>query len=282
MQSKTIPDDPDKHMSFWDHLEELRWVVFKSIIALIVGTGIGLIFTSSLYKALMLPLNRVQGKVHLVFSGPLDAFLVKIKMALLAGIVIAFPFILTYIWSFVAPGLKKRERRAVWFGIGAGFVFLCIGVTFGYVMLPYGIAFLVSFGAPDIQQLWSLNVYMSFCFRLLIGFGIVFQLPVVLTVLVRLGIVEVDTLAKNRHYAVIIALVVSAILTPPDMISQIVLAGPIMLLYELSILAGRLEEKRQRRFPLDESGESSDGDFSERDEELETRSADPDKKDNGE
>ena len=240
------PDNPNRYIAVWEHLEELRFVIFKSLAVLSVGTCIGFAFTEFLYRFLQRPLAGIAHDVELVFAAPLDAFLIKIKLAFFAGAILAMPFVLALVWSFVAPALKQRERKAVWHGIGWGSLFFCAGVSFGFSLLPYGLNFLVSFGTPEIRQLWPMQVYFDFCFRLLLGFGIVFQLPVVLTILVHLEIVQVATLTKNRPYAMIAAFTVAAFLTPPDVVSQIVLALPLMLLYEASIVAGRIEEKRRR------------------------------------
>lgn len=237
-------------MSFWDHLEELRWVLLKSLGVLVLATGAGFALTGYVYRALEWPLSRVRDQVDLIYATPLAAFLVQIKLALLAGAVIAAPFILALVWSFVAPGLRQEERRAVWFGVGAGFVFFCAGITFGYVLLPWGIAFLVSLGAPGVRQLWSIDTYISFCLQLLLGFGIVFQLPVVLTILLRLGLVRAQTLARGRPYAVVIILVVAAVVTPTtDVFTQVALAAPLVVLYEVSIWVGYWLEHRRRDMP---------------------------------
>ncbi len=245
----TPPDD--RTMSFWEHLEELRWVLIKCVIVLAVTTTLGLFFTDLVWNVLQGPIREVKDQVEFVFSTPLDAFLVKMKLGLLSGVIVAMPFLLWFSWSFVAPGLKRKERRAVHLGIGFGFAFFCLGVYFGYSLLPFGLKFLVSFDRAfadsGARQLWKMPVYIDFCFRLLLGFGIVFQLPVILSILVRLGIVRVDTLAKNRPYAIILTFVVAAILTPPDVVSQIALALPLMLLYEVSILFGRWQERKRAK-----------------------------------
>ncbi|OGV77868.1 MAG: twin arginine-targeting protein translocase TatC [Lentisphaerae bacterium RIFOXYB12_FULL_65_16] len=237
-------------MSFWDHLEELRWVILKSLGVLAVATGLGFTLTGTVYRALEWPLARVRDRVDLMYTTPMAGFLVQIKLALLAGAVIAAPFILGFAWSFVAPGLKSEERRVVWFGVGMGFVFFCAGVAFGYLLLPWGIAFLVSLGSQNIRQLWSVDGYISFCLQLLLGFGIVFQLPVVLTILLRLGLVQVQTLSKGRPYAVVLIFITSAVLTPTtDIITQAAMAVPLLILYETSILIGRWFERQQARTP---------------------------------
>ncbi len=247
-------DIEDKQMSLWEHLEELRWVILKALLAVVLASGISLIFTEWIYSFLLRPLRGIEHQVELIFAAPLDAFLIKMKLALLGGCVLALPIVLAFIWNFIAPGLKRNERQAVWFGVCLGSLFFCCGVAFGYFLLPYGLPLLIGFGSADIRQLWPLSVYINFCFRLLLGFGVVFQMPVVLMLLVRLQLLKTQTLVRNRVYAAIAILFIAAVLTPPDFISQVVLAGPMLLLYELSIIAGRWQEKRLtlQREPGDE------------------------------
>ena len=245
---KASAADNGRRMTLWDHLEELRWVIFKSLAVLALATAAGLAFTEPVYALLQRPLGRLEEQgVELILATPLDAFLVKMKLAFLAGAVVSAPFVLGFIWSFVAPGLTAREKGAVRLGVGFGVLLFCAGIVFGYCLLPFGLAFLVSFTSPGVRNLWPMQRYIGFCLHLLLAFGLVFQLPVVLILLVRLGIVRSDTLAKRRPYAVVAALVVAAFLTPPDCISQIMLAVPILLLYEVSIVAGRWQERRLER-----------------------------------
>ena len=242
-----MPDTDDKAMPFWDHLEEFRWVLIKALGVLIITTGISLGFTHLAYGFLQRPLVRIADQVEIIFAAPLDAFVVKLKLAALCGFVIALPLILIFFWSFLAPGLTKSEKRAAWTAVAAGTAFFCIGSTFGYHLLPVALRFLISFGPPNVHQLWPLKIYLEFCLRLLLAFGLVFELPVVLTALIRFGVVEVETLVRYRAHAVVVAFITAAILTPPDFISQIALGVPIVALYELSILGGRWQQRRMRR-----------------------------------
>jgi len=242
MDSKLTSENVGREMAVWQHLEELRWAIIKSIVVVALTTTAAFAFTDFVWAVLRLPFARIADQVELIYSGPLDAFLVKVKLALLAGLVAAAPFVLGFLWSFVAPGLTRRERCVVYCGVGVGSVFFGLGVGFGYLLLPYGLQFLVSFSVPGFGNLWPVVHYLDFCLRLLLGFGLVFELPVVLTLLVRLDLVRVATLRRFRPYAVIAAFVLAAVLTPPDIVSQIALALPIIGLYEMSILLGRWQE----------------------------------------
>jgi len=234
-------------LSFWDHLEELRWTLLKALTALTLTTGFCLAFTDAIYRVLQRPLQPLQGKVELLYATPIDPFLIKLKLALLGGVILALPFLLYFTWSFVAPGLTARERRVAWTAIGSGVVFFLIGAGFGYLFLPIGLPYLVSFGMPGVRHLYPLNRYITFCVRLLLGFGLIFECPVIIGTLVHLQLVEVRTLRRGRPYAVIGALLIGAVLTPPDVFSQVVIAVPLMLLYEASIMVGTWQQRRQRR-----------------------------------
>ncbi|MBT3380460.1 MAG: twin-arginine translocase subunit TatC [Lentisphaerae bacterium] len=237
--------DNEKNMPLWEHLEELRWAIIKSLVVLFITTSVALAFTEPIYDILLIPLADFRDQIEITFAKPLDAFLIKMTLALLGGIFLALPFMLAFAWSFIAPGLTSRERKAVWLGVGWGVVFFACGVTFGYSLLPMCLKFLVAFGRPDVQQLWPLQVYIAFCFRLLLGFGIVFQLPVILNILIRLDLVTVETLTKGRPYAVIIAFVIAAILTPPDVFTQVLMALPLLALFEISLITGRWHKRKQ-------------------------------------
>ena len=252
-------------MEFWEHLEELRWVIFKSLIAITIGTAICLTFTAQIYHVLLYPLHTIGDaqKIVLRYDGPLDAFLIKLKMGLLGGVVLAAPAVFYFLWTFVAPGLLERERRAVRTALTAGFGFFLAGVGFGYYLLSLVLPILLRFSDPGVQNLWRLKTYMDFAFRLLLGVGAAFELPVVLTVLVRLGILDVRKLQKGRPYAVVITMTVAAILTPPDPFTQLMLGVPMILLYEISVLAAKWQERvmaRQRaEEEKEEAGEGSAG-----------------------
>lgn len=275
----TMPDkDDEKIMDFWDHLEELRWVILKSLVVLGAGMGIGLAFTRFFFNLLLQPLrsDALRDTVELLYRGPLDAFLIKLKMAFLGGAVLAAPFVVIFVWSFVAPGLKRTERKAVYIGGGAGMLFFGVGLAFGYFMLSFILPLLARFGEAGIMHRWDLKQYIGFCFRLLLGVGIAFELPVILVILVRLGLIELRTLERGRAYAVVIALIVSAILTPPDPITQLMLGVPLVLLYELSIIAARWQERWLRRHPDAELGDEEEESEPDEDAADDTDSSDPD------
>ncbi len=227
---------------FTAHLEELRSRLIVCFVAVGVGFAVSYFFKEQLFELLMKPLTDVMGTDDkLIFTNLPEAFFVYLKTAFLAGIIAATPVILYEFWKFVAPGLYANERTLL-----LPIVFLCSfffigGALFGYfIVFPYGFEFFLGFATEYIRPLPSMKEYFSFASKLLIAFGIVFELPLIITLLSRLGFVSVAFLKKNRKYALLLFFVGSAILTPPDVITQIMMAVPLMLLYEISIIGARI------------------------------------------
>jgi sec-independent protein translocase protein TatC len=227
---------------FTAHLEELRSRMIVCFVAVGIGFFAAYFFKEKLFEILMKPLTDVMGPDDkLIFTNLPEAFFVYLKTAFLAGVIAATPVVLYEFWKFVAPGLYKNERTLL-----LPVVFLCSfffigGALFGYfVVFPYGFEFFLGFATEYIRPLPSMKEYFSFASKLLIAFGIVFELPLIVTLLSRLGFVSVDFLKKNRKYALLLFFVGSAILTPPDVITQIMMAFPLMLLYEISIIGARI------------------------------------------
>lgn len=233
-------------MGILDHIEQLRWVVFKCVIVLILGTVGGLSFTAFLMGLVMHPVKPLieAGRVEVFYHTPIAGFMVMLKLGLLAGVIFGLPAILYFIWQFVSPGLKHTEKKYGLFSLIVGFgSFLC-GASFGYWFLKLGIPALLSFGFESIKQFWPISEYIGFCVKLILAFGIVFEMPVLFGLLSRLGLVSSEGLKSGRRYAFVIILVVGALLTPPDVISQVGLALPMYLLYELSIFVAKWQERK--------------------------------------
>ena len=230
----------DEKLPFTAHLEELRSRLIKSFIAVGAGFGLCYAFKETLFEVLLYPLIRVMpegGK--LIFTGIPEAFFTYLKVSFLSGLILASPVLLYQFWMFVAPGLYQKERRVLGPIIAVTSFFFIGGALFGYfVVFPSGFKFLLSFGADFIRTLPSMREYLDFSTKLLFIFGLLFELPVALTGLARLGVVSVDYLKRNRKYAVILAFVVGAFLTP-DVVSMILMALPLMVLYEIGILGAR-------------------------------------------
>jgi sec-independent protein translocase protein TatC len=227
---------------FTAHLEELRSRLIVSFVAVGIGFFVAYFFKEKLFELLMKPLTDVMGEGDkLIFTNLPEAFFVYLKTAFLAGVMAASPVILYQFWKFVAPGLYKKERVVL-----LPVVFLCSfffigGALFGYfIVFPYGFKFFLGFATEFIRPLPSMKEYFSFASKLLVAFGVVFELPLIITLFSRLGLVSVAFLKKNRKYALLLFFVGAAILTPPDVITQVMMAVPLMFLYEISIIGARI------------------------------------------
>jgi sec-independent protein translocase protein TatC len=244
----------DEKLPFTAHLEELRSRLIKSFIAVGAGFGLCYAFKETLFEILLYPLIRVMpegGK--LIFTGIPEAFFTYLKVSFLAGIILASPILLYQFWMFVAPGLYQKERRVLGPIIAVTSFFFIGGALFGYfVVFPAGFKFLLSFGADFIRTLPSMREYLDFSTKLLFIFGLLFELPVALTGLARLGVVSVDYLKRNRKYAVILAFVTGAFLTP-DVVSMILMALPLMVLYEIGIWGAHLMARKKAASEASES-----------------------------
>ena len=230
-------------MSFWEHLEEFRWVLFKSAGALMVTTLLGFVFIPRLLGLLQLPIKRLgtQVAVELVFSAPMDGFMIQFKMALLAGVALALPFMLYFLWGFITPALHERERQVAGTVAAAAVVLFLLGAALGYGLLYFTLPVLASFGLEGVRQLWNYRQYIDFCFALILGTGLVFEFPLVLLILVKLGFLSVATLRRVRPYAVVVIFVVAAVVTPStDIVTQCALGVPLWLLYEATIWVAAL------------------------------------------
>jgi sec-independent protein translocase protein TatC len=244
----------DTPMPLTSHLAELRGRLFACVIAIAIGFLVCYAFSNHIIAALQAPPNLLGPpvKVPLQIIAPAEAFLTYLKVSFLCGLFLALPVVLYQIWLFVAPGLLEHERKyTVPFIIGSTLLFYAGGVLF-YLILPLIVRFLLSFASADIQAQLSVGFYVAFCIRLMIAFGLVFQLPMVVTFLTQLELLSSRTLIKNFRYAVVIAFIVAAILTPPDVVSQTFMALPTLLLYGVSILVAQRIEKRRALAEVEE------------------------------
>jgi sec-independent protein translocase protein TatC len=221
------------------HLEELRRRLIKILLAIGVGCGGSYAFSDHILNWLTQPLPQ-----RLVFISPTEAFLVSLKIAFFTGVVVTLPFSLFQIWKFVAPALSQAEKGYAFSFITFGSLLFLAGILFAYyVILPLGLQFLLSYGSPGLQPMISVGQYISFCITILFAFGLVFNLPLMVMLLARMKLLDSRLLAKNRRYALLIISVIAALLTPPDVFTQILLAFPLLLLYELSIWLSRIAGK---------------------------------------
>jgi len=181
----------------------------------------------------------------LIFTSVAEAFFTYMKIAFIAGLILTSPFVLFQIWAFVAPGLYQKEKKYVVPFVLGGSVFFALGVLFAYfVAIPIGFKFLLGYATDFIKPMPSMKEYLSFSIKFLLAFGLVFEFPVVLVLLARIGVIDAKTLARHRKYAILLIFVFAAVMTPPDLVSQVLMALPLMGLYELSILLSKLFGKK--------------------------------------
>ena len=237
------------------HLVELRSRLIKTMIMITLLFFIFYLFADNIYNFLVQPYaNAVEGEEgrRLIFTALHETFFTYIKVALFAALFISLPFLLIQLWIFIAPGLYKNEKNVVApYLLATPILFILGSALVYYLIMPLAIKFFLSFesiggnGALPIQLEAKVNEYLSLIMRLILAFGLCFQLPVALTLMARVGLVSSEGLKKNRKYVIVGIFAIAAILTPPDPISQIGLGIPILLLYELSIIAVSFIEKRK-------------------------------------
>ncbi|MDA9651286.1 twin-arginine translocase subunit TatC [Pelagibacteraceae bacterium] len=237
------------------HLVELRSRLIKTMIMITLLFVIFYLYADNIYNFLVQPYaNAVEGEVgrRLIFTALHETFFTYIRVALFAALFISLPFLLIQLWIFVAPGLYKNEKNVVVpYLLATPILFILGSALVYYLIMPLAIKFFLSFesiggnGALPIQLEAKVSEYLSLIMRLILAFGLCFQLPVALTLMARVGLVSSEGLKKNRKYVIVGIFAIAAILTPPDPISQIGLGIPILLLYELSIIAVSFIEKRK-------------------------------------
>jgi sec-independent protein translocase protein TatC len=235
---------PEREMSFLDHLEELRKRILRSIAAIFIGAIAAYFISEWLVNVVSAPL----ADVGVYFKAPAEAFLTHIKISLFAGIIISSPIILYQIWMFVGPGLLNSEVKIVIPIVASSTIFFLLGGSFCFFyVIPLAVKFLLEFGTENMKPMIMIGDYISFAGALVLAFGIVFELPVASLILGRIGVIDHKMLSKGRRYAIVGIFILAAVITPPDLISQLLLAGPLYLLYEVSIVVVWLTGRDRNR-----------------------------------
>ena len=249
--------DSNDKQPFLSHLEELRTRLIRCSIGVGIGFAVAYFFSEELFMLLIAPLEAVMPEGnHLIFTNLPEMFFAYIKVAFIAGILVAAPVIFYELWMFVAPGLYKKEKKYIFPFVISSTILFVGGALFGYfVVFPFGFKFFMSFSNEYVKALPSVKQYFSFSVKLLLAFGIVFELPVVIYFLTKMGMVTPEFLKKNRKYAILLTFAIAAILTPPDVVTQCMMAGPLIVLFEFGILVSRLAMKKKKEADKDDDDE---------------------------
>ncbi|BAF59891.1 Sec-independent protein secretion pathway component TatC [Pelotomaculum thermopropionicum SI] len=245
-----------EEMSIIEHLEELRRVLIISILGTFVLAVAAYFYIDKILAVLLEPLTSSGNKI--IFTGVTEAFFVKIKLSVFIGFLAALPVILWQVWSFIIPALKKNERFYFTLFVVLSFICFIGGIVFSFFgVYRLGVMFMLRFAGPELVPMLTIDKYISFTITFLLPFGLVFELPLISFILARLELINYRFLAKNRRYALLIIVVAAAVLTPtPDVITCLIVSGPMYLLYEASAWIVRIVERgtarRKRREELAE------------------------------
>jgi sec-independent protein translocase protein TatC len=238
-------------MTFLEHLEELRQRLVRALLYLAGGFAVCWGFHERIFHFLTQPMRRAGFTDSFIYTSPAEALMLYMKMAFFVGIFVALPFVLYEVWAFISPGLYKNEKAWAIPFIGMGSFFFVLGALFGhYVLFPMTFRFLYTFGGPDMRFLPRIGEYWSFYSWFLLGLGLVFQIPVIIFVLARLGLVSASFLVRQWKWAVLASFVVSAVITPsPDVVNQTALAAPMIGLYLLGVMVAWVFGRKRQRQP---------------------------------
>ena len=230
-------------MPFWDHLEELRWRLIKSIIAILIGAGFSYAYSDIIMYWLINPTESLSIDLNLQVLKITSMFTVKLSVALFGGMILGLPVILYQFWRFISPAFEDKYGVAVIFTVLFSSVFFLLGMSFAYfVIIPFSLAFFTSLTAEtiDVAYNFTLEGYLMYILWLIFGCGLLFQLPVISIFFTKIGILTPAFLREYRKFAVVVFLILGAVLTPPDPVSQILIVVPLIILYEFSILISKL------------------------------------------
>ena len=228
--------DGSDSMPFLDHLEELRWRLIKSISSVLIGAIVSFYFIDQIIEVLIKPTETLNSSMDLQVLKVQGMFMIKWGIALLGGIVVSIPVLTYQLWKFIAPGLYLDEKKYIIPLILFTFLSFLIGLVFAYtVVIPFSLSFFTSAGFDGIDNNFSINYYFSFITWLMVGSGLIFELPVIVFILSIIGLLTPAFMRHYRRYAIVVILVLSAFITPPDPISLILMSIPLLILYEISI-----------------------------------------------
>ena len=239
----------DERSPFLQHLEELRTRLIRSLLGIAVGFGLSYWKIREIFSVLIRPLQgAMREDSAIVMIKMTEGFLTYLKLAFYSGLLLASPLVIWQVWAFISPGLYKHEKKTIVPLVVVSSILFAVGVFFAYlVVLPFGIKYLLEFVGADVQATLSMSSYVSFSCLFMVLFGVVFQLPLTMLVLSKLGVVKGAQLARNRKYVLLLCFLVGAFLTPPDVFSQALMAIPVMILFEVSIWLVRFSESVRKK-----------------------------------
>ena len=249
-------------MPLTEHLSELRKKIVICLIALLIGFVVSFFYSENLFRFLTIPLRynisfhfsapfvlleEKSVNTSLVFLAPAEALWMHIKISMIAGLIFSLPVIFSQIWRFIAPGLLQKEKRYVIPFVAITTTFFLIGAAYCFfLVLPFAMRFLLTYKTESLTPMLSVGNYIDFCLKFILAFGAIFELPVAIVFFTHMGLVTPKTLSKNRKYAILFAFIAAAMLTPtPDAFNQILMAVPMIVLYEAGILVSRIITRRK-------------------------------------
>jgi len=238
--------DDQTEMGFLDHLEELRWRLVRCLLAMVIGSAVSFGYIDHILNVLLYPARSTSNPINLQVLSVQGMFLIKWFISFISGFILALPYLIYQFWRFVAPGLKVNEKKYVFPVVFFSFSSFITGILFGYfILVPFSLEFFSGIGVAHVDNNFSIQYYFSFMTWLLLGAGIIFQLPVVSLVLSAIGILTPPFMRHYRRHSVVVILILSSFITPPDPVSMLIMSFPLILLYEMSIGVSWLVNRRR-------------------------------------
>lgn len=244
------PKFNEVEMPFLDHLEELRWRIIRALIAVSVATIACFFISDVILDFLLVTTKNLRTDINLQVLKVQTIFIIKLEIALIFGIILSLPYIFYQIWAFIAPGLLEKERKYVVPVILFATLSFIVGSSFAFfIIVPFALDFFLSLAPPSVTNNIALDFYFGFVVRIVLVFGIVFELPILSILLTKIGLLTPGILKKYRRYAIVSIFIVAAILTPPDPTTQVMLGIPLVILYEITIWLSYLFQKKKKEKP---------------------------------
>lgn len=242
--------DEEARLTLVEHLGELRKRLIISCLAIILGSVLCYNYIDKIIQLVVKPAAGLE----FIYLSPPELFIAYVKISLILGLAVALPIVLFQIWMFIKPGLKEKERQHVLFAMFMGIIFFTMGIVFAYyIIIPMTIQFFIKMSVDQIAPLFSFANYISFISSLLLSFGLVFEMPLIVILLTQLGLVKPDTFKKSRKMVILGTFIAAAILTPPDVVSQTMMAIPMLVLYEFSIIISTIIYGKNQKKKEEES-----------------------------